>query len=318
MSPRLRRLLVPLAVTFLITPAVRADNMNTDPGFSAKIAHPMFADRHPQLLFDQGHHNTHTTRNRYAPLANLATADGFDVLSDTNPFAVADLKDATILLIANALGGTDVKDSAASKSAFTPGECEAVHQWVMGGGSLLLIAEHAPMGLAARSLAARFGVDFNGGYLSDPTIADKAFGASTLVFSDSTHTLGDHVILRGRGPAERVHRVRTYTGQSMSVPQGAVALLAPTASAVDYMLGTHGVSGAIPDSLKHGAAGRAQAIALTFGKGRVVMIGEATLFAAQLAPGPGGDKIKLGMNSPGFDNRQFAINVLRWLAHGLN
>jgi hypothetical protein len=84
------------------------------------------------------------------------------------------------------------------------------------------------------------------------------------------------------------------------------------------MLGSAGVRGPVPDSLKRSAAGRAQAIAFTLGKGRVVMVGETTVFAAQLVPGPGGVMRKVGMNSPGFDNRQFALNVLRWLAKGLN
>jgi hypothetical protein len=42
---------------------------------------------------------------------------------------------------------------------------------------------------------------------------------------------------------------------------------------------------------------------------------EAAMMTAQLA-GPGGQS-KFGMNAPGSDDRQFAINVLRWLGRRL-
>jgi len=131
-------------------------------------------------------------------------------------------------------------------------------------------------------------------------------------------TLGDHPIMHGRSAAEQVSRIRTYTGQSLAGPAGSTQLLKVTYLARDYMVGAGGVKGPVPDSLKRPAAGRAQGIAFTFGKGRVVVLGEATMLAAQVAAGPDGQKRKMGMNAPGFDNRQFALNVLRWLAHGLN
>jgi hypothetical protein len=308
-----------LPLLFLLAlPLPALAQQTSDPGFITKVAHPMFVTRHPRLLVDEGHCNTHTTRSRYDAITQMAISDGFKVQTDLELFSQADLQDTDILLIANAMGAGDMRMAKAANPAFTTAECNEVHEWVEAGGSLLLIAEHAPMGTAAKPMAERFGVDFSTGYLVDPALADTTFGASTLVFSDATGTLGDHPILHGRGPAEAVKRVRTYTGQSMAGPPGSVALLKTTPRAQDFMLGTAGVRGPVPDSLKRSAAGRAQAIAFTVGKGRVVMVGETTVFAAQLVPGPGGVTRKVGMNSPGFDNRQFALNVLRWLAKGLN
>ncbi|MGP0065576.1 MAG: twin-arginine translocation signal domain-containing protein [Isosphaeraceae bacterium] len=54
------------------------------------------------------------------------------------------------------------------------------------------------------------------------------------------------------------------------------------------------------------AAGRAQGLAFAFGKGRVVVLGEA----AQIA----GAGRQMGMNVPGIDNRQMALNILHWLS----
>jgi hypothetical protein len=53
------------------------------------------------------------------------------------------------------------------------------------------------------------------------------------------------------------------------------------------------------------AAGRAQAVALAFGKGRVFVAAEAAMFTAQ--------KTNFGMNYPGTDDKQFVLNVIHWL-----
>lgn len=59
------------------------------------------------------------------------------------------------------------------------------------------------------------------------------------------------------------------------------------------------------------AAGHAQGIAFKFGKGRIVVMGEAGMLSAQLA---GPRKMKFGMNRPGIDNRQLALNIMHWLS----
>jgi hypothetical protein len=58
------------------------------------------------------------------------------------------------------------------------------------------------------------------------------------------------------------------------------------------------------------AADRAQGVALQFGKGRVVMLAEAAMFTAQVAPGG----FRFGMNLPDIDNRQMALNTMHWLS----
>ena len=58
------------------------------------------------------------------------------------------------------------------------------------------------------------------------------------------------------------------------------------------------------------ATGRAQSLALKVGKGRVVVQGEAAMLSAQIA---GPEKFKMGMNYEGYDNKQYALNVMHWL-----
>jgi hypothetical protein len=42
-----------------------------------------------------------------------------------------------------------------------------------------------------------------------------------------------------------------------------------------------------------------------------VVQGEAAMLSAQIA---GPEKFKMGMNVPGNDNRQYALNVMHWLS----
>lgn len=59
------------------------------------------------------------------------------------------------------------------------------------------------------------------------------------------------------------------------------------------------------------AAGRAQGIAMTLGKGKVILMGEAGMLSAQVVMP---QQVKFGMNRSGIDNRQLALNMMHWLA----
>ena len=51
-----------------------------------------------------------------------------------------------------------------------------------------------------------------------------------------------------------------------------------------------------------------------FGKGRVAVFGEAAMFSAQV-PLLTVSLFESELNVPGNDDRQFALNVMHWLAH---
>ena len=268
-----------------------------DPSFNTKVARPAYAAaEHPRVLFDEAHHNFHTTGGRYKPFAELIANDGYRVIPNRDKFTKAQLAKGDILLIANALGAEGMGQAGAEGSAFSDAECDAVRDWVQVGGSLLLITDHAPFGGAAESLAKRFGVDMSKGYTSDPSHSEG--GETSLLFTRQNHLLGDHPITNGRDASERVNRVQTFTGQSLKGPAGSVAILKLADTAVD-----EGENG------RRSAAGRAQGLAFAFGKGRVVVLGEAAELSAQLI-----GVERFGMNVPGLDNRQMALNILHWLS----
>jgi hypothetical protein len=269
----------------------------SDPTFDTKVARPSYTTEHPRVLFDEAHHNFHTTDGRYKPFAEVIANDGFKVIPNKQKFTKDLLSKGEILIIANALGADGMGANGASNSAFTEAECNAVREWVQEGGSLLLITDHAPFGSAAQSLANRFGVDMSKGYTADPSNSEG--GETSLVFTRKNNLLGDHPIMKGRDDSERINRIQTFTGQSLKGPAGSVAILKLGDTAVDEG----------DDGNPRSAAGRAQGLAFPFGKGRVVVMGEAAELSAQRI----GNE-RFGMNVPGLDNRQMALNIMHWLS----
>ena len=253
-------------------------------------------------MFDEAHHNFHTTDGRYKPFVDLLMNDGYNVIRNRQPFVKLRLSGFKILVIANALGAEEDDDIGADESAFTAEEIAAVADWVKGGGALLLIADHAPFGGAASALANSFGVDMSSGYTFDPEYS-VAGSPTQLIFSRENKLLGNHAITEGRNESERINIVRSFTGQSLKGPEGSIEILKLSDSAQDRPTYT--------DQTSTPAAGRAQAIALKFGKGRVVVQGEAAMLSAQIS---GPDKHTMGMNVPGNDNKQYTLNLVHWLS----
>ena len=213
-----------------------------------------------------------------------------------------------------------------SRAAFTEKECKEVSAWVKAGGSLLLIADHTPFGSAAANLSLQLGVDMGNSYVFDSTNSTED-DPTILIFSRENGLLGDHIITQGAIPAETVNRVVAFTGQSLSVPPGATALMilgatayeAPTRQDLDAAeKAAAQVPPNLPEILAHAkpVAGRAQAVAFTHGKGRVVIVGEAAMFSAQILSGEGPEDQKFGMNTPGNDDKRFVLNVMHWLTTG--
>src|SRR5687768_13505167 len=179
-----------------------------------------------------------------------------------------------------------------------------VRDWVRAGGSLLLIADHAPMGAANQILGQRFGVDMSKMFTLDRENSDKeSQNPGFIIYTRESGRLADHPVTRGRNEKERVNKIVTFTGQSLKGPADSVAFLKLADTAQDAMPGQN--INPVP------AAGRAQGIALKFGKGRVIVMGEAGMLSAQLV---GAQGAKFGMNRPGIDNRQLALNLMHWLS----
>lgn len=273
-----------------------------DPDFETKVAHPAYTKNGPKVLFDEAHNNFHTAGGRYKPFADLITSDGYQVTPNKEQFSAKVLKGFDILVISNALGAAQMNMPEAANPAFTDVECDAVRDWVKGGGALLLIADHAPMGSANQVLGDRFGVNMSKMYTTDEQNYEKeSNNHGFIVYTRESGRLADHAITRGRNDSERINRIIAFTGQSLKGPPDSFALMKLADSAVDVM----------PNTTPVPAAGRAQGLLISSGKGRVVLLGEAAMLSAQLA---GPNKRAFGMNRPGIDNRQLALNIMHWLS----
>jgi hypothetical protein len=316
-------LAVVLAVAVAETAA--AQSQIADPHFDVRIDRPAYREQAPVVVIDQAHANNQTSTGTYEPFARLLRRDGYRVLSGQRRFASRNLAGVDILVIANAGA------AATDRPALSEAEAEAVRRWVRRGGALLFVADHRPFGRAARNLAARFGVGMGNGWVAEPQNAPP--GLTTQIVYTSEAGLGDHIILRGRDTSERVSRLRAFTGQSLSPPPGATALMTLPRTAFEVSDPQHldRMAEAIAGGSSFEAAARAigaqpvgqrlQGLAFEYGAGRVVVLGEAGMLSAQVATLPANGTtrtIKLGMNVPGYDNRQFALNLMHWLSRLLN
>lgn len=279
-----------------------------DPNFKPKIDKPAFAEgKGPVVLLDEAHYNFHTAAGRYQSFAELLRRDGYVVKPSKEKFSQKSLRAGKILVIANALSQRNQTNwNPPIDPSFTDDEVKAVHDWVAGGGALMLIVDHFPMPETARKLAEAFGVHFHNGYAVDPQAP-----RGPLVYKRADKSLSDHPITRGRTGNEKVDSVATFTGSAFQVEGGEPILTFLGAESFSY---TPKVFGQPPDKdTPHTPIkGWLQGAVLRVGRGRAAVFGEAAMFSAQLA---GPNKAPMGMNAPiAAQNPQFLLNVLHWLS----
>ena len=310
LTRRLLRLLAALALVAGVPGCSSGDKVDAD--FDTRAARPAYEAGGPLALFDEAHHNWHRARKSYRPFVELIESDGYRVERNTRKITADGLAPASVLIVVNAVGTNDRNDDP----AFDDAECDAIQGWVRAGGALLLITDHYPTGHAAARLADRFGVKLSRGHVEDPVHFDPAYESTHLVFSQQNAGLAVHPVVEGRDAAERVGRVLTFTGEAVFAEPPAVGFLRLSPDAVarppeatvekrgdDVIVSvTYGEPAAVP--------GWSQGLALEYGNGRVVVLGEAAMLSAQFS---GYDGRPIGMNVPGYDNRQLALNIMHWL-----
>jgi uncharacterized protein (DUF2249 family) len=299
-----------IAVFVALLAAGAAAQQVSDTAFAPPIPNPMYkGTRGPVVFLDEAHFNFHTADGRYQPFAALLRRDGYDVRASKLAFSKASLKDAKILVIANALAERNKTEwSLPTPSAFTDDEVRAVSDWVRAGGSLLLIADHMPFPGAAENLAKAFGVRFSNGFAVDPTVQGP------MVFKTENGSMKAHAIVNGRNDSEKVDSVATFTGSAFQVDGDVQPILVLGPSVVSFMTTTAGQI--TKDTPRVPVSGWYQGAVMRFGKGRVAVFGEAAMFSAQLA---GPNRNPMGMNAPiASRNAQFLLNLMHWLSGKLN
>lgn len=263
-----------------------------NPDYTPAIASVDSFQTTPLIAIDGGHENFHQLDGRFAPFASLASHGQYQVQQIDSSLSDENLT-MDILVVANA------------NAALGDEEVESVVQWVEDGGSLLLIADHAPFGSYVAPLAERFGVEMGNGFVVTGT-RDEIKGPIDFTGED----LGTHPIISSDREGRAIGAVRSFTGQSLSVPEGGSLLLGLPEGAAEFS-----DRAAVNAYIDGGAAGRdvsdrAQAVALQYGEGRVVVSGEAAMFTSQMQRG-NSDRT-MGVQEA--DNEAYTLNVLDWLA----
>lgn len=276
-----------------------------DTTYNPVIRNPAYEPGKGSVVFiDEGHHNFHTMNGRYRAFADLLKRDGYNVRAYGGIFTKGELEKGNILVISNALNEKNVEDwYLPTPSAFSKEEITAVRKWVRKGGNLFLIADHMPMAGAAKELAGVFDFEFTNGFVVDTASPGPAF------FNLKEGTLVEGVITEGRNEKETVEQVASFTGQGFKIPRGATPILIFGENFVNLLPDTAWVFDEKTTSFN--ARGWSQGACTTYGKGKVVIFGEAAMFTAQLA---GPNQIKAGMNNEvAPENYQLLLNIIHWL-----
>jgi hypothetical protein len=276
-----------------------------DTGYHPVIHSPAYdAGEGPTVFIDEGHHNFHTKEGRYKAFSNLLERDGYVVKEYKGDFTRRKLEEGKILVISNALNEININNwTLPTPSAFSGSEIEMLSQWVADGGSLFLIADHMPMAGAASELASAFGFAFTNGFVFDTTSRGPA------IFSLADGSLVESSITRGRYKNEAVNQVVTFTGQAFKIPETATPILVFGNRYINFLPDTAWVF--TEHTQKLSAGGWSQGACMPYGKGRIVVFGEAAMFSAQLA---GPQQVKIGMSYElAEENYQLLLNIIHWL-----
>jgi hypothetical protein len=293
----------PLRAALLCTllGATACSQQTPDHGFNPPIGKPAYREgAGPVIAIDEAHHNFHTAGGRYSPFARLLRRDGYRVRENKQPLSAGALADVGILVISNALAerNADGNWTLPTPPAFTGEEVQALRQWVEAGGSLLLIADHMPFPGAVANIAQAFGVTYSNGFARAKEARD-----GRLFFRREDGGLKDHTITAGIGC------VVSFTGSAFRAENAEPLLaLGSNVESLEPVQAWRFVEGTprVP------VGGWLQGAALTRGKGRVAVFGEAAMFSAQLA-----DALRspMGMNDPAaVENPRFLLNVVHWLS----
>ncbi|MBK9480060.1 MAG: hypothetical protein IPN99_14690 [Bacteroidetes bacterium] len=267
--------------------------------------HPKYAQgAGPEVYIDEMHNNYHTSTGLYTTFANILKKDGYTVKPFAKKLSKESLNPLKILVISNALHINNADNwGQPVYSAFEEQEIVLIKHWVENGGSLFLIADHPPFSSASKNLATAFGFEF-----TDGTALPKKRGKSDL-FSRENSMLLANEITNGTTSTEYVDSIVTFTGQAFKIPDSAKSILSFNESFALYSPKIHNdFANCVPEEI----VGYSQGAYMNYGKGKLVVFGEAAMFSGQL--GAGLSFFKVGMNSPkAKNNYKLLLNIVHWL-----
>ena len=284
--------------TFILCSGGMHGQQVADTAYNFAIANPRYeVGKGSVITVDAAHNNFHTLDNRYGPFGKVLEGDGFRLTSNSKPVTQEVLRDCRIFVISNPLDSSNLSEwRLPNPSAFSQTEIAAINQWVKNGGRLLLIADHMPFAGAAQALAQSFGFEFFNCFAMDNR------RRSLERFYRGNQSLLDNEITRG------VDTVVTFTGSAFKIPKAAMPILALK----NYTLSMPVVAWQFEENTPAlPGDGFYQGAYMEYGKGKIVVMGEAAMFTAQLA---GPNRNPVGFNRPeARQSNQLLLNIIHWL-----
>ena len=278
--------------------------MINDPSFDSKVLQPFYKNAQgPKVFIDGGHHNFFIQRSLMNPFIDLVKSDGYNPQIDSLPITKKHLSTYDIVVLNPAYPfdyGT--KKELGDLKAYSKEEIDHVYNYVNKGGSLLILTEKSPMINAMEPLLNKFGITATYGTIADTLHQDKQFGKNVIHYSKENGMLTvNHPILKGRNASEEINHIVMITGSAFK-GKDYINIL-PTSSAAQ--MGNAGVFTPVEQGSSVGLAGKV-------GKGKLVILSDTEIFIAMLF---GKDKVKVGMQMPNYDLKQFALNIMHWLSN---
>ncbi len=269
-----------------------------DTSYDTNITNPSCNINCPTILFDYVHTKGMSSLY-FKPFFNLMVNDGYKTIKCETSFTKQSLVQANVVVIAN-------------PGQIPPTAGKILIDWIRQGGSLLITIKHdnSEVDEFLKSLGVETKeIIFTADSIHALLRGEFYKAPNYIVFSESENLLGNHPILNGRNNSEKIRQVQTFAARTIIGPPNSSTLLKLSESAIDYMvIDSKELDSRVAVKTK---GLRTFGVAFNFGKGKVVVISSTVSFTAQLAGT--GELWKIGMNTPGNDNRQFALNIMRWL-----
>lgn len=301
--------LATLLATFATAPAL-AQRQLPDLEFAFANDHPAYpADGGPVIALSTLN-SPLVQRGGYDPLLKLARTDGFRAARVDGTLAEILAGKPDILVVINAYSRNFADFPAMDPpSAYSDADIEAVRKWVSDGGSLLILADHAPFGGGSSKLASAFGFTFLNGHVAEEKSAQAGYVRVDIDFTPQNGLSTDHPVTDGGTGRRKIGHYFAFGGQAFIPPEKAKTLLRiPDGWSAIF---SYAIERELRNAPRIDASGMSQGAVSEFGSGRLAVFGEAGGFSAQIVDGTD----RFGFSSPqGRDNPDFALSLLRWLA----
>ena len=277
--------------------------MYNDTNVNLEVEDPTFEiNDGPLIMFDSTHKNFFIQSHLIKPLVDLLLNDGYRVSFLDKEFSKSSLSQAKVLVVITALPfDFATENSAADKNTFSENELDELQNWVTDGGSLLAFSEHAPFDQAINPLLRKFDIESSIGTTVDTINYESKYGPGMIKFENKNLNT-NHPIVNGKYKVEKL------------VSFGGSALLG---SKYENILKLDESSFNVKHSTGIGPEGKgnSQGLAGMYGSGKVAAFGDSNGFTAMVFNMDDGTKMYAGMNTVGYDWKNFVLNTFRWLTN---